>query len=102
MHTVGPDFVRRHLERAGWNLDLIHVHWPSHTAQTPVERGLGRFGALEWVLSATASEIRINPPSRPKQPNLQRDLFSRPIEAEQGGAATMGEHHAPQHPDRPR
>jgi hypothetical protein len=56
---VGPGFVRRHLKRSGSNLDLIHVHWPSHTAQTPVERGLGRFGAREWVLSATRSKIRI-------------------------------------------
>jgi 2-polyprenyl-3-methyl-5-hydroxy-6-metoxy-1,4-benzoquinol methylase len=65
VHPVGPGFVRRHLRRSGSNLDLIHVYWPLHTAQTPVERGLGRFGAREWVLSATTSKIRTVSRSRP-------------------------------------
>jgi len=84
VHTVGPGFVRCHLKRSGSNLDLIHVHWPSHTAQTPVERGLGRFGACEWVLSATTSKLRIAPPSAPKRPDIQRE----PSDAGRDGAAT--------------
>jgi glycosyltransferase involved in cell wall biosynthesis len=74
VHRVGPGFVRRYLKRSRSNLDRIQVHWPSHTAQTPFEQGLGRFGTREWVLQATASGADVDnrsglpAPSRPDRP----------------------------------